>query len=362
MDIRYDCPTCQAQFRIDAKYAGRKGKCPKCGAEMLVPASDAAASQPTVEPAARPAAKPPAPSIAPKQVEPAPAAAASAFDGIGAASSGRTGATRSGGTGSVAQQRMTRRGKKSNQSSTLLVGAMVSAAALVLIGAVAGILAFAGNSGAVARSEGQPANEGAPDSEENRIAQLPTNTSGDNRRSGSDDAVNDLADVQLGSDARESDSGESDFAGIELGSEAPDTMPEEYNEDASEGFGDDWTQNFYEAQQEAVNSGKKLLVLFTGSDWCPHCRRLKQAVLLTDEFRDYADSRFVKVVLDFPKSPAAQSRVLDAAQNADLRKKYAVRGFPTVVLATADGEAYASLGGGGGGAAAYVARLQAEEH
>ena len=34
MDIRCDCSACQTQFRVNAKYAGRKGKCPNCGAAI----------------------------------------------------------------------------------------------------------------------------------------------------------------------------------------------------------------------------------------------------------------------------------------------------------------------------------------
>lgn len=79
-------------------------------------------------------------------------------------------------------------------------------------------------------------------------------------------------------------------------------------------LGEDWTQTFHEAQEEAVNNGKKLLLLFTGSHWCPHCRLFKQTALRSGGFENYADSRFVKVLFDFPKSQAARSRVLDMAR------------------------------------------------
>jgi dienelactone hydrolase len=189
MDIRCDCSACQTQFRTDAKYAGCKGKCPNCGAAVLVPASDTAASRPAAIPVARRVAKPP-PSVSPERAEPDSAVAPSAFEGIDVASSGRTGATQSGGVGGVSQRRMTHRGKQAKRSSTLLVGAIVGTAALVLIAAMVGLLVFKGRTGAVADNNGQPPKEVAPASEPNQITQLQANAAG------SGDAASDLADIE----------------------------------------------------------------------------------------------------------------------------------------------------------------------
>ena len=43
MDIRCDCSACRTQFRVNATSAGRTGKCPNCGAAIIVPAPYAAA-------------------------------------------------------------------------------------------------------------------------------------------------------------------------------------------------------------------------------------------------------------------------------------------------------------------------------
>lgn len=37
MPIRVECATCGSAFRVDEKYAGRKGRCPKCGDSVPIP-------------------------------------------------------------------------------------------------------------------------------------------------------------------------------------------------------------------------------------------------------------------------------------------------------------------------------------
>ena len=37
---------------------------------------------------------------------------------------------------------------------------------------------------------------------------------------------------------------------------------------------EEWLTNYDEALAESTRSGKPVFVLFTGSDWCPHCRTL----------------------------------------------------------------------------------------
>jgi hypothetical protein len=39
MSIKATCDACGSTFRVKAEYAGRRGKCPKCGAAILVPSS-----------------------------------------------------------------------------------------------------------------------------------------------------------------------------------------------------------------------------------------------------------------------------------------------------------------------------------
>lgn len=79
------CDSCAARFKIDAKFAGRKAKCPKCTAVVLVPGTAAAGSTTStstvIPPAAPSAAAPPPSRTAPPKAAPpvaAPAVTASA--------------------------------------------------------------------------------------------------------------------------------------------------------------------------------------------------------------------------------------------------------------------------------------------
>lgn len=57
--IRFACPGCSSTFSVDDAKAGKSGKCPKCGAAFIIPASEAPAAAPPPLPAAPPPLPPP---------------------------------------------------------------------------------------------------------------------------------------------------------------------------------------------------------------------------------------------------------------------------------------------------------------
>jgi S1-C subfamily serine protease len=107
---------------------------------------------------------------------------------------------------------------------------------------------------------------------------------------------------------------------------------------------DDWPQDLAVAKGQAARDGKDILLVFDGSDWCGYSKRLAQQVLLTPTFRRRASEQFVLVFLDFPRGKEAQAKVQDAARNARLEKQFGVEGFPTLILADAQGRPYAVTG------------------
>jgi S1-C subfamily serine protease len=121
----------------------------------------------------------------------------------------------------------------------------------------------------------------------------------------------------------------------------------------------DWMQDLEAAKQQAAQENKDLLILFNGSDWCPNCAQLAQNVLLTPDFRERADRLFVLVHIDFPRQPPAQAAVQDAARNKKLQQQFFVQGFPTLILADAEGRPYASdIGYNGQNLPSYLTRLE----
>lgn len=89
-----------------------------------------------------------------------------------------------------------------------------------------------------------------------------------------------------------------------------------------------WLTDFSAAKAQAAGENKKLLLDFTGSDWCGYCMKLEAEVLNTDAFRSFARD-YVLVRLDFPhmkQLPAAQKQ-----QNDALARQFQVDGFPTLI-------------------------------
>ena len=96
-----------------------------------------------------------------------------------------------------------------------------------------------------------------------------------------------------------------------------------------------WLTDLDEAKKVATKENKKLLVDFTGSDWCGYCIKLHKEVFDTPEFEKFATD-YVLVELDFPKrkeQPAAEK-----AKNQAAQKKYGVNGFPTVIIMNTSGK------------------------
>ncbi len=91
-----------------------------------------------------------------------------------------------------------------------------------------------------------------------------------------------------------------------------------------------WTDDYASALAKAKKEHKLLLLNFTGSDWCPWCKKIDAEVFETKQFEDFATDRLVLVTLDFPREHELNKAVAD--QNAALQAKFGVRGFPTIVV------------------------------
>src|SRR5688500_12455902 len=48
MEIRCRCPSCAAKFKVDAKYAGKKARCPQCQTSVEVPRENLEESTPSM--------------------------------------------------------------------------------------------------------------------------------------------------------------------------------------------------------------------------------------------------------------------------------------------------------------------------
>ncbi|MBQ3342071.1 MAG: thioredoxin family protein [Kiritimatiellae bacterium] len=92
-----------------------------------------------------------------------------------------------------------------------------------------------------------------------------------------------------------------------------------------------WTEDFEAARQQAAKEGKFVLLAFSGSDWCGPCMALEKEVLSQKGFVDEASAKYVLVMVSVPRDKTTLSKFA-LEQNDGLKKRYAIRGFPTVVI------------------------------
>jgi thioredoxin-related protein len=138
--------------------------------------------------------------------------------------------------------------------------------------------------------------------------------------------------------------------------ESPVTTKKEKTETPSLSAKPGWLTSYEQAQKEAQEKHKLLLMDFTGSDWCGWCIMLDKEVFSKPEFKEYASKHLVLLELDFPRAKRMPPEV--TAQNERLMMKYAIQGFPTVVVFDSSGKPLGALGYQAGGPQAFIAQLE----
>ena len=121
--------------------------------------------------------------------------------------------------------------------------------------------------------------------------------------------------------------------------------------------GDLWVSDFEKAKASAAKEGKDLLIDFTGSDWCSWCIKLRKEVFDLDAFKTAGPKNFVLVELDFPNDKSKLPKETQE-QNAKLQQQFGIQGFPSIVLADAQGRPYAQTGYQAGGPEKYLPHLE----
>ena len=100
---------------------------------------------------------------------------------------------------------------------------------------------------------------------------------------------------------------------------------------------------------KATTLDRKLVILLTGSDWCPPCQAMERGMLGSPEWQTFAAKEIVFQKYDFPNGGEAQSPA-----HEDLLKLPAMKGFPTLVVTNSKGTILGSRSGFGGGIEEYI--------
>lgn len=93
-----------------------------------------------------------------------------------------------------------------------------------------------------------------------------------------------------------------------------------------------WYTSFTAAKKAAAEQKLPILVLFTGSDWCPYCIKFEKEVLSKKEFKSWAPSHVILYMADAKGGPEKLS-----SEGKKLMKEFGATGFPSLHLTDADG-------------------------
>ena len=91
--------------------------------------------------------------------------------------------------------------------------------------------------------------------------------------------------------------------------------------------------NYQDALAMAKKENKHILMIFSGSDWCRPCIKLKKSILDQQKFQDWANDNLILMHVDFPAKKRNRLPESLATQNDHLASKFNRSGvFPQLVL------------------------------
>lgn len=95
---------------------------------------------------------------------------------------------------------------------------------------------------------------------------------------------------------------------------------------------------FSQSIEKAQKENKKILLYFSGSDWCAPCVKFKKQFIYTDQFKSFAEENLIVYNADFPRLKKNQLPPDTVKENETLADKYNNKGlFPLILLLNNDG-------------------------
>ncbi|MEI6696015.1 MAG: thioredoxin fold domain-containing protein [Bacteroidota bacterium] len=98
-------------------------------------------------------------------------------------------------------------------------------------------------------------------------------------------------------------------------------------------------QTFTSVKEKAKAENKKILLYFSGSDWCAPCIKFRMNFINADQFKTYSAGNLVVYDADFPRQKKNALSKEQTAENESLAEQYNKKGqFPYILLLAADGK------------------------
>ena len=118
-----------------------------------------------------------------------------------------------------------------------------------------------------------------------------------------------------------------------------------------------WFDDYDAALEKARRENKPMLLLFTGSDWCGFCIKLRKNVLDKGDFKGFAKKHLVLVYIDSPKRTKLPKALVE--QNRALKAKYgAGGGVPNTLIVSPNEKVIGRIGGCPKNPKDYMKRLR----
>ena len=121
----------------------------------------------------------------------------------------------------------------------------------------------------------------------------------------------------------------------------------------------EWETDYGKAVEKAKAENKRVLLDFTGSDWCGPCIELRKRVFSQPDFAAYAKKNLILVEIDYPQRKKQTDALKN--QNETLAKEYGIdaKGFPTIVVLDPAGKVAREFSGYDGETAAdFIAWIE----
>ena len=113
------------------------------------------------------------------------------------------------------------------------------------------------------------------------------------------------------------------------------------------------TADFKELIETSKKADKPLVLLFTGSEWCPPCKKMARDILATEEWRRFVEEGMRFVVYDFPRGGGGSGA--EAERRRAMAERFHIEGFPTLITIDPEtGTTRRRVGFSGGEASEYI--------
>ena len=115
-----------------------------------------------------------------------------------------------------------------------------------------------------------------------------------------------------------------------------------------------WVISYSEAVEQSKETGRPIMLFFSGSDWCNWCSRLTEEVFVSHEFARWSTDHVIKVEVDFPQGYELPAEIQIQNENLKARFGQHIQTYPTVLFINADGDLLGKTGYLSGGAPNWV--------